>query len=243
MKNNWKKIFRLAGYGHQFRLQLILGVSFFILGLVIQIGSTLSVAQTNFGEFGTFAFLMMQLCGDVLIVSAAAMPAQILLSMDCALMTQASPWKKKLQTSIFSIFICIPTLIVLTLSLALGTTASAKMPGNSIWIAQSFLICGIITAFLLIFWPITYKYYRISMIIIICGIFFSETGIIFSDGMLENGEIIFSSLRLPSSPAVCILLAYVIVLAACGINFLLARALYKKPLSKQAFGVFLQKWL
>lgn len=242
MKKKFQKLLNLSRYGQRFRLQYILGLSFFILGLIMQICAVVSASRSGFGEL-EFGFLLSMFCGEIFVLTAAVMPAQVLLSLDCTLLVQTSPWKKKLQTGICSVLSCIPTLIALTISLTLQLIAAAKMPANAVWLAQSFLICGIIAAFLLIFWPICYKYYRVSMVILLFAIICMEIGIFFSNGWLEYNGIVLLSSGLPASPAVCIFLAYAAVLAAFVVNYLLSLALYKKPLSKKAFGVLMQNWM
>ncbi|MCD8333436.1 MAG: hypothetical protein LUB60_04855 [Clostridiales bacterium] len=242
MKNEWKKWIALLKYGHRFRFQFILALCFFAGGLAMQIGSVYFAASAVLtGTDSEAAFFLQSLSiGTLLTVCAAAMPAQILLSLDVSLLAQASPYKKRLQSGIFTTVSCTLSLICLTILLIIVRTAAAAVPVIRNYLSQGFLISGFIAAAMLICWPIMYKYYMASLAIIFSAAFLGGMSSVLLI-VAEGDTIAILDYHLPSSPLVCILLAYIAVLAASAVSHIITQALYKKPFSKHVFGIMMKE--
>ncbi|MCD8217862.1 MAG: hypothetical protein LUD01_07445 [Clostridiales bacterium] len=241
MKNNWEKIAELTTYGIQFKRQLTNTVIFLVLGLLFQALNMYPFAFSDIQTGDPFEFYLPQLTSVVILTSAAAMVPQILLSLNYSHLVRTSPSGKKLQTGIFCRLLCVFSLVFLTLRLILCLAFTAIAPVSTVTMMQSFLLSGIMAALLIIFWPFTYKYYVVSIIAIGCiAFFFIKNSFTLSDPAKDR---LFASIHLPASPAICIVIAYAAVIAASGVSLLIAKALYKKPLSKHIYTVMMNQKL
>ena len=86
---------------------------------------------------------------------------------------------------------------------------------------------------------LVYKYYALSIILlfaIICPISYVM-------GYQSVGESSFALSFVPASPGLVILFAYASALVGVGLEYLIAKLVYRAPLSKYAQGAAMRKYL
>ncbi|MCD8365009.1 MAG: hypothetical protein LUC83_04205, partial [Clostridiales bacterium] len=241
MKNNLKKVAELTTYGIQFKRQLTNTVIFLILGLLFQALNMYPFAFSDIQTGDPFELYLTQMTGVIILTSAAAMVPQILLSLSYSHLVRTSPSGKKLQTGIFCNLLCVFSLVSLTLRLILCLAFEAIGPVSTVTMMQSFLLSGFMAALLIIFWPFTYKYYVVYIIAVACiALFMIMTSLRLSGRASSR---LFAFIHLPASPAICIAIAYAACIAASGVSLLIAKALYKKPLSKHIYTIMINQKL
>lgn len=87
---------KLLPYCHGVIANMVSAVAMLVIGIWMEAGTlTLQVPRTEFNAFQNFGALM--------ILVGAMWPLQMLISLNVPGMIAASPWKKKIQTSVFSL--------------------------------------------------------------------------------------------------------------------------------------------
>lgn len=228
MKKNLKKGISLIRYGAALKLNLVLFVMISVLGIVAEI---LNYQMCIFG--GAMVFDL----GAVFLLCAAMFPGQMTLSVDLAALVQTSPHKKNIQTTMMTEMNIVCGLIAMTsivvirlIMCAVTGTGLAEGLGN-LWYTA-----GIVEFALLIFFAVCYKYFILSMAVMY--LFLIVTGACIGFAM---GSGIISSAQLILHPLGSLTVSYVLLFAGTFLGNLVSRLLYKKNLSKIAFGAAVQK--
>lgn len=229
LKKGWKLIF----YGISKTMNLAFMAAFAVIGIVLEI--MIVVGQAGGGHFlGIYSALDL---GAVFLFCAVLFPGQLATSLDVSLLAQASPYKKKLQTDIACALTMWGSLAAMAVIVIIRLIGAAVAPGQAEVILGRIPVAGTIGFVLILFSGVMYKFFVLSLIIIYLTML--GGGIVL--GILDTmGKIsgMFGS-GLPA--AAFVLLAFAFVLAGCGLQRLITRAAYKRPLSKYAFGAAAQK--
>ena len=215
MKEQLSKGWKLRGYGLGAKTQRAFCIIFLIVGTLFK----LSPLETEYMGIDV---------GAVFLFSSAMFPAQLVMSLNMSQMVQASPYKKKLQTSIPAKMTTAGVMIMLGGSIFRQVISCMISGKNFADQGVKLLMTGMWAFVILLFTGVCYKFFVVSMIVMYI--------FIFGAGMpLEIGLHFF----IPKGfihPLVAIVADIVLVLTGGVIQYGLMKLFYKFPLSKAAFG-------
>lgn len=228
MKKNLKKGISLIRYGAAFKMNLVLFVIIFILGIVAEV---MSFQMHINGSFMVFDV------GAVFLLCAAMFPGQLTLSVDISALAQTSPHKKNIQTAMMTEMNLTFSLAAMTLIVAIRLIMCAVTHTGLVeGLGDLWYTAGIVEFALLIFFSVCYKYFILFMAVMYVVLLVVGWGLGFAVG---SGVI--TSTMLVVHPLVSVLVSYVLLLAGAFLGNLSSRLLYKKNLSKIAFGAAMQR--
>ena len=226
MKKNLKKGINLIRYGAAFKMNLVLYVIMFVLGIVAEIVNS---------QMCINGIVMVFDVGAVFLLCASCFPGQMTLSTDLSALVQTSPHKKNIQTTMMTemnltFSLAAMTLIVIIRLIMCTVTHTGLTEGlGDLWYTA-----GIVEFVLLIFFSVCYKYFILSMAVMYVILLAVGWGLGFARVV---GVITPTMLH----PLVSVLVSYVLLLAGAILGNLSSRLIYKKNLSKIAFGAAVQK--
>lgn len=227
-ENKWKNIItcvRLIKYGMNAKQCLGAMLLFTVIGIAFEIMNLLGTEA--YSNMLVFDF------GVVFLYSAAMYPAQILMSLDISGMVQASPYKRRIQTDTAAFTSLCGNLAALAITLLVYGLAACAMPQRAALIWSGLPAIGFTGLVLSIMGALLYKFYILSIVVL--AVMFGGIGSWISIGRnmgLESGLNLLGSLPLPAAIAFCAAL----ILLGNGLQYLILRAVYKRPFSKGAFG-------
>ena len=228
MKKNLKKGIDLIRYGAAFKMNLVLFVLMFVLGIVFEIA--------GFGMQINENFKVIDL-GAVFLLCTAAFPAQMTLSVDLSALAQTSPHKKNIQTSMVTEMNLVFSLLATTFLVAIRLIMCAiNHTGFTEGLGDLWCTAGIVGFLLLLFFAVCYKYFILSMVVMYLILIAVGSGLGFAVG---SGAI--PTMTVILHPLVSVTVCYAFVLVGAVLGNLISRLLYKKNLSKIAFGSAMQR--
>lgn len=156
MINDWKLGMKMLRYGYGIKLNCVMGGVIIVLAIAaIALG----------GATGN------NLPAGYMLLVVGLLPVQVLVSLNITGMVQASPCKKKLQTSVPALI----TFSIMTLVYLVDVLASSLMilirPQSREWMGESLFIMAILLAVTMVYTGVAYKYFWLAslcMIPIIC---------------------------------------------------------------------------
>lgn len=222
MKGDLAKGFQLLKFASGKRVNVALWVLFFVLGLVMEV--IISVGEAQQFDFSPFE------AGTVFMMCSAMFPSQMLLSVDVSTMIQTSSYKKKLQVSMHSKMLLLFSLLVFTLILVLRAGGLVFVQNRPL-AELNILPVGMFAAVIIIYSGFVYKFFVLTVILLYATMmaYGAVCGYLMAAGQ-KFPEYVWGS----ASPAVDIIACYLLILAATGLEYVIARGLYKFPLSKYA---------
>ena len=227
MKNKWKDsitCIKLMKYGMSAKQSFGTMIFFVVIGIAFEMVTMLGVGGYPFGwlDFGA-----------LFLYSAAMYPAQVLMTLDISGMVQTSPYKKQIQTGAMSFASLCGNLAALVILLLVRGLGACIAPERAHLIWGTFPLIGIMGLGLSIMGALMYKFYILS-IIVLAMIFGTAGGLGgFQGGIeMENNAGLLNSM----SPAMAVVFCVIMILLGNAIQYLVVRALYKRPFSKGAFG-------
>ena len=222
MIENVKLIFTLQKFGFQRRLQLGSMVIFYLIGVVIELATR--------GIFWLGMFFMMM---------APMYMMQVIYSMCMSTLVTASPYGKRIQTSIASCGDLIFSLVSMTIIVIMKAVEVALFPQQKDALISIFVILSVMMLVLHIYIAFVYKFYVLSIVLLFVIIW----PISFYMGYSVSGSSSFSLPTIPVSFAGAVLIAYASTLIGVGLQCVLAKLIYRAPLSKYAQGAAMRKYL
>lgn len=230
LKKGWK----LAFYGISKTANLVFMAAFAVIGILLEVMTVADQAGGGGHFSGIYTVLDL---GAVFLFCAIMLPGQLATSLDVSLLAQASPYKKKLQTDIACALTMWSSLAAMAVIVIIRLIGAAVAPGQAEAILGQLPVAGTIGFVLILFSGVLYKFFVLSMIILYVIVFAGGMGLGILDTMGKFSGMFGSGLPAAAS----VLLAFAFVLAGCGLQWLITRAAYKRPLSKYAFGAAAQK--
>lgn len=227
-RNKWKDIItsvRLIRYGMNVKQCLGAMLLFIVIGIAFEIMNMLGMEE--YRNMVGIDF------GALLLYSAAMYPTQILMSLDLSGMVQASPYEKGIQTSVMSFVSLCGNLAALAIVLLVRGLGAWIVPQRAAMIWYDLPVIGLMGLGLSIMGVFLYKFYILSLIVL--AVVFGGAGswIAVAGYMgMGTGMNILGRMPLPASIAFCAAM----ILLGNGIQYLIARMIYKRPYSKGAFG-------
>ena len=222
MIENVKLIFALQKFGFQRRLQLGSMVIFYLIGVVIELATR--------GTFWLGMFFMMM---------APMYMVQVIYSMCMSTLVTASPYGKRIQTSIASCGDLIFSLVSTTIIVIMKAVEVALYPQQKDALISVFVILSVMMLVLHMYTAFVYKFYALSIVLMLLIVW----PISFYMGYSVSGTSSFSLPTIPVSFAGAVLIAYASTLIGVGLQCVLAKLIYRAPLSKYAQGAAMRKYL
>lgn len=188
--------------------------------------------------------------GSFFLVVLSMFPVQFLYSISLSDHVAASPYRKRLQTSM-------PALMNLTLNIGIFTLMNIikaveiyLFPEDAELIIGSLIMLSIAELILAIYTGIVFKYYILATIILV--VFFSIFGgmggwIMAFQEQVYSFYSVFTAMgyifmgKLPFVGAV--VTSYILLFVGAGFQYLVSLAIYRKPLSKRAQGAAMKRYL
>lgn len=220
MKEQLSKGWKLKGYGLGVKTQRAFCIIFLIVGTLFK----LSPLETEYMGIDV---------GAVFLFCSAMFPAQLVMSLDMSQMVQASPYKKKLQTSIPAKMTTAGILIMFGWSIFLQVISCVISGKNFADQGVKLLMTGMWAFVILLFTGVCYKFFVVSMIVMYI--------LVLGAGMLVG---IAQQFFIPKGfihPLVAIMADIVLILTGGVIQYGFMKLFYKFPLSKAAFGAAIKR--
>lgn len=206
---------KLLRYAYGVKSSMLMGLGVLVIGILMEI-----LDRGNISEFGYNAWI-----GGYFILLSAMIPLQLLISLNVPAVVAASPWKKRIQTSVFSVSAAVCFLISYLLALGLNFIQwkSGRMTQERF--VQEMLIIAVYIILFDLYMAASLKYFVISTILFIIAVMVITGGCQVLDvlGM-------FSFPRISPAGAAAIGFGSIFLGALLGNGLL--RLLYKKPVSK-----------
>jgi hypothetical protein len=183
--------------------------------------------MVEIGDQGT------SMIGGYYIVLSSVFIIQLIVSVDFSTMVQASPYKKKLQTSI-PVLVSTPVMFVmytLLVLLDLYFFQAATEDESRLEIKSGLLVIGVLLWLSSIYMGICFKYFLAAMIglcVVIAPI--ASIGTHLDTGFVDH---------IPMAAIVAA--GYVLILLGQFLAYLISRLAYRKDLSKYAFGAAMRR--
>lgn len=233
MKKNLKKGISLIRYGAAFKLNLVLFIIMFVLGIAFEVLGFRAVGTKMSLNSG---FMGIDL-GAVFLLCTAAFPGQMTLSVDLSALAQTSPHKKNIQTSMVTKMNLVFSLIAMTLVVVIRLIMCAVThTGITEGLGNLWYSVGILEFVLLLFFAVCYKYFIATMVVMYLVLMAVGWGLGFAVG---SGVI--SAMTLILHPVASLLVSYAFLILGAVLGNGISRLLYQKNLSKFAFGISMQR--
>lgn len=236
MKRDLQKGIKLMRYSLSLKMNFGCMITFLVVGILLDI----ILCVQNYGEI----MMLWQYVGvgSVLVICACMFPAQMIISLDVGTMVQASPYKKKLQTSLPSVyngaFIGMAYILLVLIRVIIW------MVNGNTELLHSFLPLGIFAAILIVYSMFVYKFFILSMVALYLIMFFSGMfAALLERIMLEmmEGNAVGVGGDAYISPVAAFLISLALIAAASFLHYLVTRLFYKRPLSRYAFGASMRR--
>lgn len=211
-----KYIYEFQKYGFQRKTQLVSMLIMYVIGLVMEV--------VSHGTYWLGMFFMMM---------SPLFVTQTLYSICMSGLVAASPRGKQIQTSLACLGDLVTTLVSMSILVVLKIVEVKVYPDHARVVLSAFVILCLIMIILHLYTALVYKYYALS---IICPISYVM-------GYQSVGESSFVLSFVPASPGLVILFAYASALVGVGLEYLIAKLVYRAPLSKYAQGAAMRKYL
>ncbi len=221
MINDLKLSFKMLKYGHGMKMTIVGCVVFALFAVLMW-------ALTFMGDIGFSGGYFFSLSGVFV--------QQLLSSTEYANFVQASPAKRRLQTSGCTML----TMVFMVASYLIGTLLELILilvkPQMIDAACERQIFLMLMMALITIYGSVCYKLYAVAT-----TVFFISFGILFGamQGYFESIVIVGSIGKFGVISAVGV----VVIVIACGLGYLLTLAVYKIPMSKYAQGAALRRQL
>lgn len=226
-KNDFKTCVMLVKHGISVKLNMAMMILFILLGIM---GELVVVFLNTANRLATGLDF-----GALLLFCAAMYPTQILMSANLTGMVQASPYKKKLQTTAPALLSLGGNLIAIAVILLIRGLGVWAMPHRAAEIMSGLVTVGLLVLGIDVLASVIYKFFYLSMAVYLVLCTAWGTGIAYQ-GANGNGKsltmIKMGSVPAPAAIAFCLAMVFL----GAAVQYLLGMAAYKHPLAKAAFG-------
>lgn len=221
MKQEFSKIKKLLKFGIGVKSQIVFSVIFLVAGSLMEI----------FPVFGS-EYMGIDV-GAIFLLCSVMFPAQLIMSLGMSQWVQASPYKKKFQTSIPAKMTTFGNVIMFAWSVLLQVISTAMHGKTLADAANHLLLIGIWAFLILIFTGVCYKFFLLSMVVLYA--------ITFLIGMFGGIGMRFLVPQGFFHPVAVIVIDLALILLGGLIQYGISMALYHVPLSKIAFGAAMRR--
>lgn len=228
MINDLKLGFKIMKYGHSAKLSIIGSVALAVLGLVFCIISITAKISFLGGYSLTLSILLL---------------LQLISTVNAANLVQASPMKKRLQTSVPAFFSILMMLAAYLLNVVVVAVVVCANPEEGVYCYTQIIYTAALMGMIMLYYGAVYKYFVASSIVFFTIFIFFYPSVISGD---INEELYWSFMPF-AEPWQNFALTAVIGLAVilvCGVlQYLISLAVYRAPISKLALGARLRSQL
>ena len=224
MINDLKLGIKLMRYAYAVKTNVALAILMVALGVVMTLGVNLS------GEAS-------KIPGGYVIMLAPMFLTQMLSSVSVTNMAQASSAKRRLQTSVPTAINLFSTLLGYVIVSIAEYICVAVLPERRGIICGELFFIAIISALLIIYASVAYKYFVISVILLTSAF----SGSVYFKNLIGWGTKLFAGMK--HLFAFTLFAGIVIIVAACVLHYFITLALYKVPMSKYAQAAPLRRQL
>ena len=206
---------KLLRYTHGIVANTVLGVLSLLVGIIMELGSSGSTGMAT-------ASLSV---GGYFILMTAMWPLQMLISLNVPGIVAASPWKKRIQTSVFSVSAVVYFTLTYTLVMVLKLLKWKSGFVSEERFVIEMLQMVVFVFILMIYMATSLKYYVVSTIVfcIVMPAFMVSYVIAYNMDILA---------RLNLGPVAVILIGYATIFLSTLLGNGILHLLYKKPVSK-----------
>lgn len=177
--------------------------------------------------------------GIFFMMMAPVFVSQTLYSLCMSDLVMASPRAKQIQTSLACFADLVITLASVSLVIFLKIVETKLYPEDKENILRIFAYICLMMILIHVYMAFVFKYYALSVVLLLIVVWPSS----FAMGYQSVGGVYFLMNFMPTSLGIGILLAYASVVIGVGLECLIARLLYRVPLSKYAQGMTLRKYM
>ena len=222
-RNELMTCFKLLKYTMNAKMSIATISIFFAVGTLFELVTVFAGNRITFQTWLDY--------GALFLFTAAIYPAQLTYSMDMSSMVQSSAYKKKIQTLFPAILSCMSNLTVMAFLLLIRRLGAQLQPDRVLQIWTGMFFNGILLLFMNMMTVLIYKFYVVTIVLfaIVCGALASAWSVRPFMGDIVGWEIVISA---PFIILFCLTMVFVGNL----IQYFLAKAIYKHPFSKRAFG-------
>ena len=208
---------KLLKYGYRMKTNLIMIAIFLVIGIAVEIGSG------GGNVIGGFYFMILGMFSY-----------QMIISMNVSTYVASSPMQRKLQLTIPVVTSTVFYLTIYTfLLIEKAVLIKAHPQREDVYMGTMVMVLMFMLA-TYIFVAVCFKYYWFGFILMMAMVFGTQF-VMMDMFMNDNGEIAIGFINLPEIAVA----GYVIILMGGLLEYVIARLLYRKPLSEFAFrGVF-----
>lgn len=176
-------------------------------------------------------------CGDFMIMCISMVPPQLICSLSASSMVQASPFGKKLQTSIPAMVTYVVMIGIYLIMTAYRLVRVWKDPALAGIMSEELVLAAVTMLIFMIYLGVAYKYFVVSMVMLIAAVMFFRNG---WDGSplrmaLFGHDIVGVMLTA--------LLGLGILTVGGFLQYLISLLVYRAPLSKMAQSATLRREL
>lgn len=224
MINDLKLGVKLIRYAYGVKTNIVIAILLVAFGVFITLGVNLLGAAIN-------------VPGGFVVMLAPLFLTQMLNSVNVTNMAQASPVKKRLQTSVptaINLFFMLLGYVIVSIAEYICVAAIPERRGS---ICGELFCIAIISAILIIYIAVAYKYFVISIILYVPAIFAS----VYYGKQIGWGTELFAGMK--HLFAFTVVTGSVVIAAACLLHYFITLAVYKVPMSKYAQAAPLRRWL
>lgn len=222
-RNELTTCFKLLRYTMNAKMSIVSIIIFITVGTLFEL---LTVFAGNRISFQTWLDY-----GALFLFTAAMYPAQLIYSMDMSGMVQSSAYKKKIQTLFPAILSFMSNLTAMVFLLLIRGLGAQLRPDKASQLWTGMFFNGILLLLMNMMTVLIYKFYVVTIVLfaVACGALASMWSVQPFLGDIVGRETVISS---PFVILFCLTMVFVGII----IQYFLARAIYKFPFSKRAFG-------
>lgn len=224
MKKDIMKAFKLMRFGVMAKVNFLMMIIFIIAGTVME--------MTRMGinvQAGDSSSVYGRFIGSVFILCSAMFPGQLLVSTSLTSLVQTSSYKKRIQTSMLAKLNVFCNFTAVTWIILLRLVHGLVYHENMAEQMDSLLLTGMFVFLFNLFGALMYKYFVASIFIIA---FFSAALQVF-DNWLSGG---YAPAGFHLHPLLAAGFSYGMLIAGGFLSYWISKAIYKKDLSRMAFG-------
>lgn len=224
MINDLKLGIKLMRYAHMAKANVALAILMVVLGVFMTLGVNLSGVASK-------------VPGGYIVMLAPLFLTQMLSSVSVTNMAQASAAKRRLQTSVPTAINLFSTLLGYFIISIAEYICVAVLPERRGIICEELFFIAALSALLIIYASVAYKYLVISIILLTSAF----SGSVYLRNLIGWGTKLFAGMK--HLFAFTVVAGIVIIAAACVPYYFITLALYKVPMSKYAQSASLRRQL
>ena len=215
---------KLMRYAYMVKANVAIAILMVVFGVFVTLGVNLSGVASN-------------MPGGYIVMLAPLFLIQMLSSVSVTNMAQASSAKKRLQTSVPTVITLFSALLGYFIVSIAEYICVAVLPERRGIICGELFVIAVLSALLIIYASVAYKYLVISILLLVPAMM----GSVVFGNVIGWGTKLFAGMK--HLFAFTVIAGIVVIAAACVLHYFITLALYKVPMSKYAQAAPLRRQL